>query len=339
MLTTSTVLAFCFFSSASASVFSALGLDVLAKHRGKYIGTATEAYNINNDTTFGHAYGKLAVSNEFGFYTNENNLKWETTEKEPGVFDFTEAEKLFAIAKKHGKQLRGHTLVWHSQLPSWVNAGNFTADELRAVLKRHIQTQGRVYAWDVVNEAFNDDGSLRQTVFYQTLGEDYLELAFRLAHAADPKAKLYYNDYNLETISPKTDAVYELFKNLKAKGVPIHGIGAQAHLEVGNVQPDIKEALHRFTTIPGVEVALTELDIRGLVPATAEKLAQQEQDFYTVIKACVDIKKCVGVTVWQFSDALSWVPGVFTTEGYALPWDEDLKKKPAYQGIKKALLS
>ncbi|KZW01588.1 endo-1,4-beta-xylanase A precursor [Exidia glandulosa HHB12029] len=332
-----------FLPVVSASAISSLfGLNTLAFLRGKYIGTASEAVNIQNATSFGKAYGALATSLEFGIYTNENNLKWEVTEPQPGVFNFTPAEKLFAIAEKTGKRMRGHTLAWHSQLAPWVEASNFTADELKAVLKRHILTEvghfrGRVYAWDVVNEAFNDDGTFRESVWFTTLGEEYIELAFRWARQADPHAKLYINDFNFESISPKTDAAVALIKKLKAKGVPIDGVGAQSHLIVGSVPTDFKAALQRFADL-GVDVALTELDIRGDLPETPEKLQQQAKDFRTAIDACLGVKRCVGVTLWQFTDALSWIPGVFPTQGFGTPLSDKLQKKPAYTAIRDALL-
>lgn len=345
MLPTVTVLAASaalFPALASASILPLFGLNNLAFLRGRYIGTASEAVDIQNATAFGRGYGALATSAEFGIYTNENNLKWEITEPQPGVFNFAPAEQLFAIAAKTGKRMRGHTLAWHSQLAPWVEASNFSAPELRAVLKRHVQTEvghfkGRVYAWDVVNEAFNEDGTFRESVWFNTLGEEFIELAFRWAHEADPHAKLYLNDFNFESITPKTDAAVALIKRLKAKGVPIHGVGAQSHLVVGTVPTDFRAALQRFADL-GVDVALTELDIRGDLPETPAKLAQQAKDFRTAVDACLGVKRCVGITLWQFTDALSWIPGVFPTQGFGTPWDEKLSKKPAYTSISEALL-
>ncbi|KAF8708429.1 putative xylanase, Glycoside hydrolase family 10, partial [Rhizoctonia solani] len=318
-------------------------LNVLAQglKPSRYIGVATESYNILNATTFGREYAKIATSDEFGIYTNENTLKWETIEPQPGVFNFTSGDKLFSIAKQNGKKMRGHTLVWHSQLAPWVATNNYTASELKKVMKRHVQTvashyREQIYAWDVVNEAFNEDGTFRESIWYNTFGEDYIEWAFRWAHEADPYSLKYINDYNFESITPKTNAAVKLVKKLKAKGVPIHGVGVQAHLIVGQVPSDFKQTLQRFADL-GVDVALTELDIRLEVPATAAKLAQQATDYITSVNACLGVKRCVGITIWQFTDALSWIPGVFPAEGDALPWDKQLKTKPAYDAMRKAL--
>ncbi|KAF8609333.1 family 10 glycosyl hydrolase [Ceratobasidium sp. AG-I] len=319
------------------------GLNTLAKNLkpSRYIGLATESYNLLNATAFGRKYAEIAESDEFGIYTPENTLKWEVIEPQPGVFNFTLGDKLFSLARQNKKKMRGHTLVWHSQLAPWVTANNYTAPQLKAVLKRHVQTvarhyAGQIYSWDVVNEVFNEDGTYRESIWYNTFGEDFIEWAFRWAQEADPVSLKYINDYNFESISPKTDAVVKLVKKLKAKGVPVHGIGAQAHLVVGTVPTTFKQNLQRFANL-GVDVALTELDIRLKLPVTAAKLQQQAVDYTTSVNACLGVKRCVGITLWQFTDALSWIPGVFPTEGYALPWDATLKTKPAYDAIRKAL--
>ncbi|EJD50552.1 family 10 glycosyl hydrolase [Auricularia subglabra TFB-10046 SS5] len=330
-------------STAAANPLSSLfGLSTLAALRGRYIGTASEAVDINNATKFGRAYGAIARSSEFSIFTNENNLKWEVTEPQPGVFNFTPAEALFKIAAQTGKRMRGHTLAWHSQLAPWVTASNFTAPQLRDVLKRHVLTEvghfkGRVYAWDVVNEAFNDDGTMRESVWFTTLGEEYIELAFRWARQADPHAKLYLNDFNFESINAKTTAAVALVRRLKAKGVPIDGIGVQAHMILGSVPTDMQQTLQRFSDL-GVDVALTELDIRGDLPETPAKLAQQAKDFRTAVDACLAVRRCVGITLWQFTDALSWIPSTFPSQGFGTPWSERLQKKPAYSAIRNALL-
>lgn len=335
MLAVPTLLLAAVVSGVAGAPSQSKGLHTLAQKLKppRYIGTATESYNILNATAFGREYAKIATSSEFGIYTNENTLKWEVIEPQPGVFNFTLGDRTFQIAKQNGKKMRGHTLVWHSQLAPWVTANNYTAAELKKVMKRHVQTvashyRGQIYSWDVVNEAFNEDGTFRESIWYTTFGEDYIEWAFRWAHEADPYSLKYINDYNFEGISPKTDAVVKLVKKLKAKGVPIHGIGAQAHLVVGTVPTTFKENLQRFADL-GVDVALTELDIRLEVPATPAKLAQQAADYTTSVNACLAVKRCVGITVWQFTDALSWIPGVFPAEGAALLWDEAFKTKPA----------
>lgn len=149
-------------------------------------------------------------------------MKWYATEPQQGVFDFSKGDEIVNLARANHQKVRGHTLVWHSQLPGWLTGREWTADELRAVLKNHIQKEvrhyrGKVFAWDVVNEAFNEDGTYRETVFYKTLGPGYIADALRWARQADPKAKLYLNDYNIEAVGPKSDAYFRLAKELKAQ--------------------------------------------------------------------------------------------------------------------------
>ncbi|MFF6776491.1 endo-1,4-beta-xylanase [Streptomyces sp. NPDC012637] len=308
----------------------------LAKQHHKYFGSATD-----NPEFTDAAYLKL-LGSEFGQTTPGNAMKWETTEPRPGVFDFTAAEEVMTFAKDHHQKVRGHTLVWHSQLPAWLTGRSWTADELRAVLKNHIQTEvrhfkGRVIHWDVVNEAFNEDGTYRESIFYKTLGPGYIADALRWAHEIDPHAKLYLNDYNVDGIGPKSDAYYTLIKQLKADGVPVEGFGIQGHLALQYGFPaGVRQNMQRFADL-GVEVAVTELDIRMNLPATPEKLATQATWYADYVKACLEVRKCVGVTIWDYTDKYSWIPAVFPGEGAALPYDENLQPKPAYHAIRKVL--
>lgn len=184
--------------------------------------------------------------------------------------------------------LRCHALVWHSQLAPWVESTEWTPEELRQVVVDHITNvmghyKGQCYAWDVVNEALNEDGTYRESVFYNVLGEDFLKLAFETASKVDPKAKLYYNDYNLEWPSAKTEGAQRIVKLLKDDGIRIDGVGLQAHL-VAEDHPTLDQhidAIKGFTKL-GVEVALTELDIRLQTPATPENLELQKQAYKNV---------------------------------------------------------
>lgn len=227
--------------------------------------------------------------------------------------------------------------MWHSQLPGWVTAGNFNNATLLSIVQNHCNTlvshyRGQMYSWDVVNEPFNDDGTFRQSVFFQTTGTAYIATALRAAHDADPNTKLYINDFNIEGTGAKSTGMANLVRSLKDQGVPIDGIGVQAHLIVGAVPSTLRQNLQNFANL-GVEVAITELDIRMTLPATQALLAQQQRDYQTVIAACKAVSACVGVTVWDYTDKYSWVPGTFSGQGAACPWDANLAKKPAYQGI------
>nr|3WUB_A Chain A, Endo-1,4-beta-xylanase A [Streptomyces sp.]3WUE_A Chain A, Endo-1,4-beta-xylanase A [Streptomyces sp.] len=308
-------------------------LGELAEAKGRYFGSATDNPELP-DTQYTQILGS-----EFSQITVGNTMKWQYTEPSRGRFDYTAAEEIVDLAESNGQSVRGHTLVWHNQLPSWVD--DVPAGELLGVMRDHITHEvdhfkGRLIHWDVVNEAFEEDGSRRQSVFQQKIGDSYIAEAFKAARAADPDVKLYYNDYNIEGIGPKSDAVYEMVKSFKAQGIPIDGVGMQAHLIAGQVPASLQENIRRFADL-GVDVALTELDIRMTLPRTAAKDAQQATDYGAVVEACLVVSRCVGITVWDYTDKYSWVPSVFPGQGAALPWDEDFAKKPAYHAIAAAL--
>ncbi|KAJ3557946.1 hypothetical protein NM688_g1204 [Phlebia brevispora] len=297
-------------------------LNLLAKSRGKlYFGTATD-----NPELTDKPYTTILDDNTmFGQITPANSMKWEYTEPERGVFNFTGGDVIADLAKDNRQLLRGHNCVWYNQLPDWLTSTNWTAPTLKSIVETHCGTlvhhyRGQVYSWDVINEPFNDDGTYRSDVFYDTLGPTYIPIALLAARAADPKAKLYINDYNIEGPGPKATAHQNLIKSLKAQGIPVDGIGIQGHLIVGELPANITENIRAFTEL-GIEAAITELDIRMTLPETPELLQQQKQDYETVISACEAVEKCVGVTLWDFTDKYSWIPSTFPGQGDACPWD------------------
>ncbi|MFF3914535.1 endo-1,4-beta-xylanase [Streptomyces sp. NPDC001852] len=311
-------------------------LAELAQRHGRYFGSATD-----NPELADSAYTKI-LGSEFDMITPGNGMKWYATEPQQGVFDWTNGDEIVNLARRNHQKVRAHTLVWHSQLPDWLTSGQWTASELRAVLKKHITTEvrhyrGKVYSWDVVNEAFNEDGSYRETLWYKTLGPGYIADALRWAHEADPHARLYLNDYNIEATGPKSDAYYALAKDLRARGVPLDGIGFQTHLALQYGYPSsLEDNLRRFSGL-GLDTALTEVDVRMQLPATEEKLTEQASWYRQLTEACLAVRRCVGVTIWDYTDKYSWIPAVFPGEGAALPWDEQLNPKPAYQALREAL--
>ncbi|CAG6393034.1 endo-1,4-beta-xylanase [Actinacidiphila cocklensis] len=308
----------------------------LAAARGIHLGTALAATRLTGTP------GSIAAR-QFDAVTPENEMKWESVEPERGTYDWAAGDAIVAFAKAHGMQVRGHNLVWHSQLPEWLTTGDFSDDELRAVMLKHVTDEvthykGRIAAWDVVNEPFTDDGGYRAGLWYRRLGVSYIADAFRAAHAADPAAKLYLNDYGIEGIGPKSDAMYALATSLKQQGVPIDGVGFQAHFALGRVPADFRANLQRFAGL-GLDVAVTELDVRMPTPPDAASLRQQADDYDAVLRACLAVARCRGVTVWGFSDATSWVPGAFHGQGAATPYDAHYRPKPAYDAIAAALLA
>lgn len=306
----------------------------LGAAKGKVIGTAVTGAKLNG------TYGDIAGS-QFSSLTPGNAMKWESVEPSRGTYNWAEADQIVNFAGAHNQQVRGHTLVWHSQNPGWLTNGSWTPAQLSTLLQDHITTEvtrykGRLAAWDVVNEPFNEDGTYRSTLWYNNLGSDYIAQALTWARAADPSAKLYINDYNVEGVGAKSTALYNLVKSLKERGVPIDGVGLQAHLILGQVPATLQQNIQRFADL-GVDVAITELDIRMQLPATDAKLAQQKADYQTVTAACVAVSRCVNLTVWGFTDSDSWIPDVFDGYGAATPYDENYQPKPAYYGIAEAL--
>ncbi|TRV78239.1 endo-1,4-beta-xylanase [Streptomyces sp. 130] len=316
-----------------ATTLGALGL-----RSGVRIGTAVDMAALADDAPY-----RAKAASEFSSVTPENVMKWEVVEPNRGQYDWKEADKLVDFARANGQLVRGHTLLWHNQLPAWLTTGDFTADELRAILRKHITDEarhfkGRIWQWDVVNEAFNDDGTLRDSIWLRKLGPGYIADAFRWAHAADPKAKLYINDYNIEGVNAKSTALYDLVVKLREQHVPIDGVGIQGHLSVQyNAPHDIAENMKRFDAL-GLETAITEADVRVPMPSDSTKQEAQAEGYDVLLRGCLLTRKCTDFTVWGFTDKYSWVPDTFEGEGAANLFDEDYRPKPAYSALRDDLL-
>ncbi|KAI0081878.1 endo-1,4-beta xylanase [Panus rudis PR-1116 ss-1] len=312
-------------------------LNAIAKQNHKlYFGTATNLAEFTNDTAYRDI---ISDSRVFGQITPAHGMKWDEIEPGPGNFTFEVADAIVAFAKRNGQIMRGHNCVWNERIPDWVENGNWTEKELLAVVENHCGTiVGRyrvmicsnVYAAEVIND--DGTGTFREDIFFNVTGTKYIAAAFRAARAADPHAKLYANDFNIEGFNVKSDAYRKLIPELKRQGVPIDGLGIQSHMTVGQVPPNVKENIESFVAL-GVEVALTELDVKMPLPATQEMLEQQRKDYETMIEACNAVRGCIGITVWDFTDKYSWIPGTFPGLGAACPWDDNLQLKPAISGI------
>jgi endo-1,4-beta-xylanase len=279
---------------------------------------------------------------EFNIVTAENAMKWDTTEPSQDSFNFTSGDALASWAESNGCQLHGHTLVWHNQTPSWVQS--LSASEMQEAMYNHIDNvmehyKGNVLVWDVVNEAFDDSGNYRTSFWYNTLGETYIENAFTRARNADPDAKLIYNDYNLEYTGSKSDAVYNMLKDFKSRGIPIDGIGFQMHLDIlyGFDYEDFASNMQRFADL-GLDIYITEMDVRISSSPTSEELQTQADYYEGVIEKCMEQSAVKAIQFWGFTDKYSWIPQTFSGRGAALLFDEDYNPKLSYYAVQSALM-
>ncbi|ANI88785.1 1,4-beta-xylanase [Arachidicoccus ginsenosidimutans] len=319
------------------------------------IGVAVNEHNITG------VQGKLILK-EFNSVTPENAMKWAPIEPFQNVYFWKNADSIVAFAKRNHIRIRGHNLCWHQQTPPWLfvnkNGKTVSKDTLLQRLKSHVFTvvnryKDAVYAWDVVNEAIDDDSTkfLRNSKWYQICGEDFIDSAFVWAHEADPKAQLFYNDYNV--IRPqKRERVYKLLKGLLAKKIPVTGIGIQAHWSVYEpTQDELETAIKEFASL-GLKVQFTEVDI-SIFPWEKNQRAKKpnENDTYTdalkakqaaeykmVFSVFRKYKKYINsVTFWNLSDKDTWLDH-YPVEGrknYPLLFDTALQRKPVYWDVVK----
>ncbi|WP_017597683.1 endo-1,4-beta-xylanase [Nocardiopsis lucentensis] len=313
------------------------GTPVLAAVHGVDLGVAVAVEPLRGDDEY-----RDVVTGNYTSVTAENTMKWEYVQPERGRFDWSGPDTVMDFAERGGLDVRGHTLLWHNQLPAWLEQGSFGPQELRQVMREHVgelvgRYEGRVTAWDVINEPFTDEGAeLRENLWYGVLGEDYIAEALWVAHEADPEARLYINEFGIEGGGAKADALYALAEDLVDRGVPLHGIGFQSHFVHGQVPEDLASTMRRFTDL-GLEVAVTELDVRVPEPVTDAELQAQAGEYRRVVESCLDVPGCVGVTVWGVGDGHSWIPEWFPGYTAATPFDEEYRPKPALEGIVEAL--
>ncbi|MEE1938083.1 endo-1,4-beta-xylanase [Streptomyces sp. TRM 70361] len=320
---------------------------------GFYVGTAVAGggHHLEQDYpdpfTHDRPYRKL-LAQQFNSVSPENQMKWEFIHPERDRYNFEAADAIVEFAQRHRQVVRGHTLLWHSQNPEWLEQGDFSKEELREILHDHITTvvgryKGKIQQWDVANEIFDEQGNLRtqDNIWLRELGPEIIADAFRWAHEADPKAKLFFNDYGVESDNAKSDAYYALSQELMEQGVPVHGFSVQAHLSMRYGFPgDLQQNLERFDEL-GLETAVTELDVRMDLPEsgvpTEAQLEQQADWYQRTLAACLAVEDCNSFTIWGFTDKYSWVPVFFEGEGSATIMTEDFERKPAYYALQSTL--
>ncbi len=275
--------------------------------------------------------------------TPENEMKMSHVWPEPDRFDFAVPDAMVEFAGRARKAFHGHALVFGQQLPSWlVKKPRWAPGEARELMRGYIKAvvgryKGRVASWDVVNEPLDPAGGMATNFYQRYVGVDYVDVAFRAAHEADPNAKLYLNEIGAETLGPKSDGLYELVKRLRRDGVPIHGVGLQGHSLIGPGAPDrgaLAQNLERFAKL-GVELAISEVDVRTSTGtgSVAERFAAQADVYREMAAACIEQPACQRFTTWGITDRVSWLG----RDERALPFGEDLRAKPAWTALTAAL--
>lgn len=284
---------------------------------------------------------------EFNMLTPENDAKACSVQPQLGRFDFRNFDGLVALAEEHGMEVHGHTLLWHQCVPNWLTNADFTRDEAIGHMRDHIYTvvgryKGRVSIWDVVNEGIDDNGRIRDTPWHRLIGDDYIELAFQFAHEADPDALLYYNDYGAEGLNGKSNAIFEMVSDFVARDIPIHGVGLQGHFTVGGYnRTQIAQNMARIGEL-GLQVQLTEVDVRHEGAVTGSMLEQQAIQYQEIMEVCLNAENCTAFIVWGVTDKFTWLRGenlgFFNNTAVApLLFDDDYQPKPAYEALIEAL--
>jgi endo-1,4-beta-xylanase len=282
------------------------------------------------------------IRRQFNSLTAENVMKMGPIHPQEDRYNWEPADKIVAFAQANNMRMRGHCLVWHRQTPEWIFQ-NASREVLLQRMKEHITSvvsryKGKIYAWDVVNEAINDDGSYRESQWYKIIGEEYIAKAFQYAHEADPDALLFYNDYNTE--SPvKREKIFLLLKKLKEAGIPLHAVGIQGHWNLDQSASEVAKTIDTFATL-GLLVQVTELDLSVYKDKSetqkdlTTELEQRQADLYKdLFKVFRDHKNTItGITFWNVSDKHSWLDNFPTRDrkNYPLLFDQQLKPKKAY---------
>ena len=319
-----------------------------ANSTGILVGTAVRPYALSEP-----AYTET-LAREFNMVEPEDALKWWVVRKTQD-FDFREGDAVVRFAQSHAMKVRGHCLVWDHTNPDWLVQGHFTSEQMSRLLREHITTvmkhyAGQVFAWDVVNEALDENGRVKDSPWYNLpgigfagQGPAYIEQAFRWAREADPHALLFYNEGGgAETLNRKSDTMYAMVRDFKQRGVPIDGVGLQMH--ISNLDADtfaIAANIARLTAL-GLQVHITELDVSLPVDSGGQagkmNLLRQAEVYRGVVRACLRNRGCTAIQTWGFTDKYSWIGShSHGTQGSALLFDPSYKPKPAYDAVRDEL--
>ena len=343
----------------SAALLSAQTLRQAGSQRALLMGAAADASEENPDPLATEPLYASTLGSQYSMLEPENAMKWAAIHPAQTTYNFAPGDELVAFAEAHQMHTRGHNLCWEVYNPAWVNtlAASATPATMSAVLQDHINTvvthyKGQVFAWDVVNEAVSDSQTGSGTVMKDSIwynqpgigltGTGYVEQALQWAHAADPGALLFYNDYNIEQTGPKFNAVYAMVKDFVTRGVPINGVGIQMHIDTTGYPSSagLTQNIQQLTAL-GLQVHITEMDVRIPVDAsgnaTTADLQAQAQTYQRILTICLENPGCTAFQTWGFTDAHSWIPSSYAGYGDALPFDVNYQPKPAVASILSAL--
>jgi endo-1,4-beta-xylanase len=333
---------------ALAAIAPAQSLRQAAEKSGVLVGTAVRPY------AFSDAAYSTTLAREFNMVEPEDAMKWLALQPSADAFDFHDGDAVVGFAQAHAMKVRGHCLVWDHNNPDWLTHGNFTPAQLSKLLHDHIATvmkhyAGQVFAWDVINEALDENGHPRNSPWYNQPGigladqnTAYIEQAFRWARAADPHALLFYNEAEGEGLNRKSDAIYAMMKDFRSRGVPIDGVGLQMHIFTLNLDTDAITANIARLTALGLQVHITELDVSLPVSAPGSEsqkagetkkddLLRQADIYRRIVRACLQNPGCTAIQTWGFTDKYSWIGShSHGANGAALPFDRNYQPKPAY---------
>jgi endo-1,4-beta-xylanase len=316
-------------------------LRLLAEKRGLMVGVAVAPGWLEDPE-----YANL-LTHDFNAVVPEVAMKFEVIHPEPYRYDFSQGDAIVKFARENGMKVRGHTLVWGNQLPEWILQGDYTREQWIEILREHITTvvghyrdeqnlEKTVIAWDVVNEAVGKQGELFDNFWLQKIGPEYIPLAFKFAHAADPEALLFYNDNAGEGLNQKSQGIYNLVQGLVNSDTPIDGVGLQMHTAAG-VAPTTQELVANMKRLGdlGLAVHITEMDVRTQYSnkSTPEKLQDQATVYRQVMAACLQSPNCTGFFTWGLTDRYSWIPGFTGNPDAPLLFDENYQPKPALDAI------
>ncbi|HVO99044.1 MAG TPA: endo-1,4-beta-xylanase [Bryobacteraceae bacterium] len=349
----------CFVFLIFCTQVSAQTLGQAGAQRALLMGAAADGSDESSDPLARDASYASTLATQYNMLEAENAMKWASIHPQQNTYNFAPGDELLAFAQAHNMVTRGHNLCWWSYNPTWIvnYATTATPAQMSTQLQNHITTvvthyRGKVFAWDVVNEAISDSqtGSgtvLKDSIWYNQpgigpAGTGYVEQVFRWAHAADPNALLFYNEYNIEAPGAKFNAMMVMLKDFVSRGVPIHGVGIQMHITTSGYPSSagLAQNIQQITAL-GLQVHITEMDVRVPVDsggnASASDLQAQAATYQRILTVCLQNPGCTAFQTWGFTDKHSWIPSSYPGYGAALPFDANYQAKPAVASIINAM--